>query len=526
MSETAKTGEAPRRRSGGRAARVAARAAGPAEDERAVRPGYPGGRYVPLTESDCTQIYETALGLLEDIGMGSPVDEFVEVVTAASGWMDEDDRLRFPRSVVEGAIATAAKTFTWHGLDDNRSIEVGTGGVYFGTAGAAVSIWDHETRKHRPSNLLDIYDTARLIDTLEHVHFHGRTLVARDMVDSHDLDINTAYAISMGTSKPVGSSFFQPEHVDEAVDMFDVMLGREGAFAERPFLMGHNTFVVPPLRFAEDAARCMVAQVRRDMPIKMVSAGQAGATSPAALAGSLAQGLAECLAALTCVNLLKPGHPCVIALWPFVSDLRTGAMSGGSGEEAVIHAASAQVTNWLGLPSGVAAGMTDSKLPDNQAGYEKGLTVALAGHAGSNLVYESAGMLASLLACSFEALVIDNDMLGAVNRSVRGIEVTPETLSAQVIHEVVHGPGHFLGHDQTLAMMQTEYLYPEVGDRLNPDNWYDDGSRSVDERAREQVQQVLSTHFPSHVPTEVDAIVRERFDIYLPVEELTASSRW
>ena len=411
-------------------------------------------------------------------------------------------------------------------LDDNRSIEVGTGGVYFGTAGAAVSIWDHETRKHRPSNLLDIYDTARLIDTLEHVHFHGRTLVARDMVDSHDLDVNTAYAISMGTSKPVGSSFFQPEHVDEAVDMFDVMLGREGAFAERPFLMGHNTFVVPPLRFAEDAARCMVAQVRRDMPIKMVSAGQAGATSPAALAGSLAQGLAECLAALTCVNLLKPGHPCVIALWPFVSDLRTGAMSGGSGEEAVIHAASAQVTNWLGLPSGVAAGMTDSKLPDNQAGYEKGLTVALAGHAGSNLVYESAGMLASLLACSFEALVIDNDMLGAVNRSVRGIEVTPETLSAQVIHEVVHGPGHFLGHDQTLAMMQTEYLYPEVGDRLNPENWYDDGSRSVDERAREQVQQVLSTHFPSHVPPEIDAIVRERFDIYLPVEELTASSRW
>jgi trimethylamine--corrinoid protein Co-methyltransferase len=150
----------------------------------------------------------------------------------------------------------------------------------------------------------------------------------------------------------------------------------------------------------------------------------------------------------------------------------------------------------------------------------------LAGHSGANLIYESAGMHASLLGCCLESFVIDNDMLGAVNRSVRGIEVTPETLSAQVIHEVVHGPGHFLGHDQTLAMMQTEYLYPEVGDRLNPDNWYDDGSRSVDERAREQVQQVLSTHFPSHVPTEVDAIVRERFDIYLPVEELTASSRW
>ena len=526
MSDTATTEEVPRRRSGGRAARIAARAAGPTEDERAVRPGYPGGRYAPLTESDCAQVYEAALCLLEDIGMAGAVEEFVEVVTAAGGRLDEDERLLFPRSVVEHAISTAAKTFTWYGLDDNRSIEVGGDGVHLGTAGAAVSVWDHETRRHRPSTLLDIYDTSRLIDTLNHIHFHGRTLVARDMVDSHDLDLNTSYAVAMGTTKPIGISYFQPEHVFEAIEMFDTMLGRRGAFAEQPFCMAHNTFVVPPLRFADDAARCMVAQTRLGMPIKLVSAGQAGATSPAALAGSLAQGLAECLGALTCVNLLRPGHPCVMALWPFVSDLRTGAMSGGSGEEAVINAASAQVCNWLGLPSGVAAGMTDSKLPDAQAGHEKGLTVALAGHAGANLVYESAGMLASLLACSFEALVIDNDMLGAINRSIRGIEVTPETLSTEVIHDVIHGQGHFLGHDQTLSMMQTEYLYPEVGDRLNPDNWYDAGSRSVDERAREHVQQVLSTHFPSHIPPAVDAAVRERFDIHLPAKELTSNSRW
>ena len=104
--------------------------------------------------------------------------------------------------------------------------------------------------------------------------------------------------------------------------------------------------------------------------------------------------VAECLAALTCVNLLSPGHPCVMGLWPFVSDLRTGAMSGGSGEEAILNAAAAQVVNHLGLPSGVAAGMADSKLPDNQAGHEKGNAIALAANAGANIVYESAGMLA------------------------------------------------------------------------------------------------------------------------------------
>jgi trimethylamine--corrinoid protein Co-methyltransferase len=165
-------------------------------------------------------------------------------------------------------------------------------------------------------------------------------------------------------------------------------------------------------------------------------------------------------------------------------------------------------------------------MPDNQAGHEKGLTVALAAHAGANLVYESAGMLASLLACSFEALVIDNDMLGAINRTIRGIEIDDETLAAEIIRDVVHGPSHFLGDDQTLAMMQTEYIYPVVGDRLSPDDWFDAGATSVDDRARKHVSKVLSTHFPSHIGPEVDATVRAQFQIHLPIGELTGSSRW
>ena len=75
-------------------------------------------------------------------------------------------------------------------------------------------------------------------------------------------------------------------------------------------------------------------------------------------------------------------------------------------------------------------------------------------------------------------------------------------------------------------MMQSEYVYPEIGDRLSPEDWFEAGASSADERAREHVGRVLSAHFPNHVPSDVDASIRERFDIHLPVEELTASSRW
>ena len=457
-----------------------------------------------------------ALDLLENIGMGQSTPEFIELVAAEGGYVDEHDRLRFPRALVQRIVTeVAAKSFTLHALDPDKGMEIGGDRVYFSTGGAGVLMLDHETQRFRESKLQDVYDTGRLIDKLDNIDIYVRTVVARDMVEAHDLDINWAYACLASTSKPIGTSMFDQAHVGEIAEMFDIVLGGAGEFKKRPFCIANNTFVVPPLRWAEESALSMAEQARHGFPITLLSAGQAGATSPAALAGSLAQALAECLAALTCVNLINPGHPCIMGMWPFVSDLRTGAMSGGSGEEAVLNAASAQIINWLGLPSGVAAGMADSKVADNQAGHEKALTVTLAAQAGSNVIFESAGMLASIMAGSHEALVIDNDMLGSINRTVRGIEITPETLSTDVIMDVVRGQGHFLGHEQTLSMMQTEYTYPIVGDRLSPDDWMDAGAERAADRAHRWVNDTLANYRPSHISPEIDAKIRERFDIHL-----------
>ena len=460
--------------------------------------------------------YTAALDLLEEIGMGQSTPEFIDLVTSAGGHVDEYERLRFPRDLVKRIVTdVAAQSFTLHALDPDKGMEIGGDRVYFSTGGAGVLMLDHDTQRFRESKLQDVYDTGRLIDKLDNIDIYVRTVVARDMVEARDLDINWAYACLASTSKPIGTSMFDQAHVREIAAMFDIVLGGEGEFKKRPFCIANNTFVVPPLRWASESALAMAEQARHGFPITLLSAGQAGATSPAALAGSLAQALAECLAALTCVNLINPGHPCIIGMWPFVSDLRTGAMSGGSGEEAVLNAASAQIINWLGLPSGVAAGMADSKVADNQAGHEKALTVALAAQAGSNVIFESAGMLASIMAGSHEALVIDNDMLGLINRTVRGIEITPETLSTDVIKDVVRGVGHFLGHEQTLSMMQTEYTYPIIGDRQSPDDWMDAGAERATDRAHRWVTETLKNHRPTHLSPEIDAKIRDRFDIHL-----------
>jgi trimethylamine--corrinoid protein Co-methyltransferase len=419
--------------------------------------------------------------------------------------------------MVEDALAMAGRHFVLPGFDPKHDMEPWGTKVYFGTAGAAVHIVDLETRSYRESTLADLYDAARLVDAMDNIHYFQRSMVARDMEDPRELDFNTCYVCVSGTAKHVGTSFVQPEHVDDALDMLHTIAGGEDKWRARPFVSMSNCFVVPPMKFAQDACRCLEAGVRGGMPILLLAAGQAGATSPAALAGAVVQEVAECLGALVYVNLMMPGHPAIFGPWPFVSDLRTGAMSGGSGEQALLSAACAQMAHFYDLTGGVPAGMSDSKLPDAQSGYEKGYTNMLAGVAGANMIYESAGMHASLLGCCLESYAIDNDALGGCLRAVRGIEVTEDNLSLEAIREVcLEGPGHFLGHDQTLSLMQAEYVYPVIGDRSSPKEWAEQGSTDIVQRAQTVTRQILDTHYPDHIDRALDAQLRKRFPVKLP----------
>ncbi|GIK96749.1 MAG: methyltransferase [Alphaproteobacteria bacterium] len=505
------------RRRGGREARRTLRAAPVPRNEAPVKGGMEGGRYLPLDDHAIRRIHETALEVLEEVGMGNPIPSCVEVCTAIGAVMGDDGRLRFPRALVEDVVAKAARHFTLYGQTPEHDMQPMGSKVYYGTAGAAVNVVDLETRRYRDSLLQDLYDAARIVDTCDNIHFFQRCMVPRDMLDPRDLDINTLYASVMGTRKHVGTSFVQAEHAEEGLQILYAIAGGEEKFRARPFVSNSNCFVVPPLKFAEDACRVLEVLVRGGMPILLLSAGQAGATAPAAIAGAVVQAVAEVLAGLVYVNAIRPGHPAIFGTWPFVSDLRTGAMSGGSGEQALLSAACAQMARFYDLPGGSAAGMADAKLPDVQSGYEKGITDVMAGLAGLNLVYEAAGMHASLLGFCLESLIIDNDMLGQCMRCVRGIEVTEDSLSKEAIKRVcLGGAGHYLGDEQTLALMQTEYVYPRLGDRNSPNVWVEQGASTMAERAIVEKERILSSHFPDHVPDEIDRALRSRHKICLP----------
>lgn len=499
------------RRSHARAAKIASRAAVASP----CPPGQIGGCYQPLQSSEITTIYTSALRILAEIGMAEAPPVVVEKAIAQGAYRNELGRLCYPTALVEDIIAQAAKSFVFYGRDSRHDFELGGERVYFGTGGAAVQTLDLDSGLYRPSTLQDLYDFTRLIDTLDNISWFTRCCVATDVPDIYELDINTAYALLAGTTKPIGTSFTLAQHVDPIIDLFDIALGGQDKFRQRPFCKAHISPVISPLRYGEDAVAVTVACIRRGVPINCIIAAQSGATAPATLAGMLAQSTAETLAGLILVNLLAPAYPMIFSNWPLVIDLRTGAFAGGSGEIALLNAAAAQITNFLGLPSGVACSMSDAKAPDAQMGTEKALTALATGLAGGNMIYESSGMMASLLGASFEAFIMDDEMLSHVYRILRGIEVSDETIGLDAIRKAVTGEGHFLSSRHTMAAMQRDYFYPQLADRDEPKTWAENGALTLHARANAKAKAILATHYPHYLSTAADQKIRKHYPILL-----------
>jgi trimethylamine--corrinoid protein Co-methyltransferase len=476
----------------------------------------PGGWYKPLKEADVRLIHEASLEVLERAGVEVMPSEGREIFRAAGAQVhEENNRVYIPRGMVEDALATAQHEVLLCGREPQHDMALGGTRVYMGTGGAAVKVLDLETQCARESTLMDVARIGRLVDALDNIHFYLRSCVARD-IPIEDLDLNTFYAAISNTTKHVTGNCFTVQAVRDVLAMAEMIAGGRAALRERPFLSFVACWTVSPLRFAPETVEVLTEIVRQEMPVFLSSAPQSGATSPAALAGSLVQINAEELSGLVYCQLVKPGTPVILGYVPSVSDLRTGNFVGGAAEFALMHAAVAQLGQFYNLPVYNSSGLSDSKVPDIQAGYEKGITGLAAALAGANYIHHSAGLLESLLTVAYEQFVIDDDINGHIMRLVRGIEVTAETLSVDVIAQVCQGEGHFLGTQQSLQLMNTEYYYPHTADRQRRQDWEEEGGLDMWQRARQKARRLLQSHRPRPLPADIDAAIRQRFRILLP----------
>jgi len=474
-----------------------------------------GGNLKPLTEAGMQTIHMHVMDILANIGFSEAPSELIDLVVSNGGTLTDKNRLCFPTNLVEKALGGLNRDFALHGRDPQHQLTFNSQNVYTGTGGASPQVIDLHTSEYRKSTLSDLYDFARLVDTLPHVHFFSRTVVANDIPDPFLLDINTAYASLAGTNKHVMVSASNERSVEAIARMCFQIAGSKQAFIAQPFLSLNINHVVSPLRFSAEACEVLVAAAKFGIPTQVNTFSQMGASTPVTIAGCIAQTIAETIAGVVIAWLANSDVKAIFGPRPMVTDLRTGGMAGGCGEQALLTAAATQMSLFYQFPCSTIAGATDSKIPDAQSGFEKALAVGMAAQSGANLVTQSCGTHAGLMACSLESLVIDNEMLGSIHGSLASIDTSSDALNTDMIQSAVTEDGHYLGQPETFARMETDFIYPSIANRQDHEAWAIAGKPDIRTLARTRVESILNEHNTHYIEAGVAADIQNEFDIRL-----------
>ena len=479
--------------------------------------GLGGGIYRPLTPDGIAAIHAASLTILEKTGMTyeSGLADILDMLDAAGAMVDrETRRIRFPRELIIAQADKAPSRVVLHARDGNNDLDLTGDKVHLGTGGAAVKILDLETGEPRPSTLRDLYDLGRLVDRLHHIHFFLRPCIPTDIPES-TYDVNMFYACLKATGKHVMSGVNDEAGLARVIRMAAMLAGGREQLQARPFISIITSFAISPLKFCTQSTRIMQACNRQRIPVALSAAPMSGSTSPMTKAGTLAQLHAEQLAGIAICQLTRPGAPVLDGGIPGMANMATMGYLGGGVECGMMNAAIHQLAAHIEVPNYNSAGLSDAKVPDAQAGWEKAMTVLLGAMGGSNAMHHSAGMLESMLTVAHEQFVIDDEIIGMACKVLKGIAVDAEHLAVEVIDKVGPG-GNFMMAPHTMTHMRSEYFQGNgVSDRKIRGQWEKDGALDARERARAIARQILAAEETPHIPPDIDQAIRRQFDILL-----------
>jgi trimethylamine--corrinoid protein Co-methyltransferase len=479
-----------------------------------ARPGLLGGQYQPLSQAHIQHIHQASLEVLERTGIHVENDEALDFFRQG-GARVEGPRVHISPAMVERALESVPSRVLLAGRDPGQDLMLEGKRVYVGTGGSPTRILDPGADEVRPGTLRDLADLARLADALPHCDFIVIPLHPTDVPDE-DVPVNRFYTCLANSTKHVMSNVQgradSLEGLRQVIAMGVLIAGGLDRLQERPFLSCITSWMVSPLHLDTRVTDILIEWCQHGLPVVLSSAPMAGSTSPVTLAGTLVQLNAEQLSGIVLTQLVRPGTPVLAGYIPGLADMRSGGYLGGGVEFGMMQAAAAQLAHHYGVPIYGSGGMSDSKLPDAQAGYEKMATLLLAAMGGCNFIHHAISMVTNMSVASLEQAVIDDEMVGMVLRVLRGLDVTRDALAVEAIDRVGPG-GHYLMDAHTLRFMRSELFHPALADRQNRAMWEAAGKLDTRARAVARVEAILEGHQPPGLPPEVDAAIRSSFNI-------------
>jgi len=461
-----------------------------------------------LSQADKERIHQAILEILEKIGMQILHDEALTLLQKAGCRVAEDKVVKIPENLVQGSIQSAHRNIPIFEREGNHVMDLGGRRSYFGTGSDLIYSLDAETMKRRRCILDDVSRAARLCDALPNIDF------IMSCAHPSDLDPQKAYLASFqamveNSSKPIVSTAEGRNDLKKMWRIAEILRGGEEKLRVQPYFI-HYVEPISPLKHPFASLDKLLFCAEKNIPVIYSPAPLSGATAPMTLAGHVAQGLAECFCGLVIHQLKAEGAPFLMGMGPAVLDMATSQSSYNAPEYYLGYLAAIEMSHYYDLPSWGYAGISDSQIPDGQATLEAAFITFLSIVSGANLNHD-VGYLDFGRTASLEMVVIMDEIIDQLRRLQRGIPVNDDELGLDVIQEVGPG-GQFLTHDHTLRHFRSTQWRPRLICRDGYENWEESGSRSLLDRARQRLLEVLETHRPLPIPPEKAQVIRSMVD--------------
>ena len=452
-----------------------------------------------LTDDQLLEVHASSLEVLERVGVVIEEPTVLAIFENSGAVVDHGKRLvRIPPYLVEEAIRKTPKSLVLAARNPRHDLRIRKGSTHTRPGSGYTQVLDMKTSSFRNGTMEDVKKSSVLIDALENISFATTHILPSDV----PAEMNDVYAVRTTLGLTEKHVFFSPltfASFKYCVRMAVTVRGSEEESRKRP-LVSFIAATTSPLRLPKEPALQLVECARLKVPVMLDSSPMCGATGPASLVGSLVLQNAEDLAMNTLIQLVSPNSPVTYGPRCASIDMRTGLPSWGSVETALLSAAGVQVAHFYGIPADTHGPTTNSKVLDEQAGFEKAICGMMPALAGSEIVSAS-GVLESLTTSSLEQLVIDDEFYGMMFRLVEAIEVTEDTLAVGLIAKVGH-EGNYLKEEHTRRHYKQEHRLPLLFDTQFRSAWQSAGAKDVIQRAKEKATKIIAEHRPA--PLERD----------------------
>jgi trimethylamine---corrinoid protein Co-methyltransferase len=442
-------------------------------------------KLVFLTTLEIEAVHQTTLRVLAEVGIIISHPEGIEILTGAGAKVD-GDRLLIPPKVVERAVSKCPAQVTLQGRG-GKSVTIGDGVLHWHNLGGARDVYEHSNGSRRPATVKDVRESTLLLDALKGVDTIVPLFTPQD-IPGHIMELAMYRHAIPNTMKPLhGPCVQNSKEVVYAVRLAEVI-------GDPTRILNLSVSPISPLTFPDDIVAAFIEAARRKIPIIPLPCPTAGTTAPMSISGCVVQQTAEILASIVLIQLVEPGLPVTYAGRAAMMEPRTAISTWSGVEVGIISAASVQLAHRYNLPVNVYGFSTNSHLPDLQAGYQRAMNALIPALAGADEL-SGVGELEGGALGSLAQLVIDNEMIGSINRVLRGFSTNEAALAGDLIAEVMQGDRNYAAERHTVDFLRSgELLFSPMMECRTWEEWHQSGRQGFCERAQNEVERLLATH--------------------------------